>query len=73
MNADVENLLDVAGAYEDYADRPVGEVVAGICKLLGLDPDWSRWDGEQWAIKPCLWKPTLSEFVTPWVRPEPPG
>ena len=73
LNADVENLLDVAGAYEDYADRPVGEVVAGICQLLGLDPDWSRWDGEQWVIKPCQWKPTLSEFVTPWVRPEPPG
>jgi hypothetical protein len=30
-------------------DRPVSEVVALICKDLGLDPDWPRLAQEAWA------------------------
>ena len=38
-----ENLLD------RIADRPVGEIVARICRDLGLSPEWSVWAAEPWA------------------------
>jgi hypothetical protein len=36
--------------YGDLGDRPIGEIVALICKDLGLSPDWSRWAHEAWAV-----------------------
>ncbi len=32
----------------DFTWKPLGEMVARICRDLGLDPDWSRW-GEAWS------------------------
>ena len=29
--------------FEFYLDRPFGEVVARICKGLGMKPDWAAW------------------------------
>jgi len=43
--------LDEDDAFEDYGDRPVGEIIALICREFGLHPDWSRWAGEDWAIE----------------------
>jgi hypothetical protein len=34
---------------EDFLDRPVGELVALICKDLGVTPDLSLWEDEAWA------------------------
>ncbi len=34
-----------------FADRPIGELVAGICKALGVTPDPSLWEDEDWAIE----------------------
>jgi hypothetical protein len=37
---------------DDFAgvlNRPVGEIVAMICADLGLEPDWDRLAGEDWA------------------------
>ena len=36
-------------AAERYLDRPFGEVVALICKGLGMKPDWDAWANEPWA------------------------
>jgi hypothetical protein len=52
----VERLVSEAGErlederfYHDLARRPLGEMVALICKDLGLEPDWDRLAGEYWA------------------------
>jgi hypothetical protein len=37
---------DITGA---LLDRPVADLVAAICRDLGLSPDWSRTAGEAWA------------------------
>lgn len=33
----------------DFGDQPIGEMVALICRDLGLNPDWNRWAFEDWA------------------------
>ncbi len=55
---DVEHLLaDLAERLDDdedagaLADRPIGELIAGICRDLGLTPDWSLWADEDWAAQ----------------------
>jgi hypothetical protein len=35
--------------YGDLGRFTPGEIVAQICRDLGLSPDWSRWAGEAWA------------------------
>jgi hypothetical protein len=32
-------------------DRPVGAIVAEICEALGIEPDWSLWQDEDWALE----------------------
>jgi hypothetical protein len=41
--------LDHDDIYGDVLSRPVSELIAMICKDLGLDPDWSRLAQEAWA------------------------
>ncbi|HVJ53003.1 MAG TPA: hypothetical protein VM689_11095 [Aliidongia sp.] len=55
--SDVENLLaDLNERLEDediladLRERSVSEVVARICRGLGIKPDWRLWEGEDWAI-----------------------
>jgi hypothetical protein len=35
--------------YGDVATRPIGELVALICRDLGLEPDWAAFADEAWA------------------------
>jgi len=35
----------------DFADRPVSELIARICKDLGVTPDPTLWEDEDWAIE----------------------
>jgi hypothetical protein len=35
----------------DFADRPLGEIVAAICRDLGVPVDWSLWEDEPWAAE----------------------
>jgi len=53
---DVEQLFDDLGERlcdreddADFLDRPVGELVALICKDLGVAADPSLWEDEAWA------------------------
>jgi hypothetical protein len=55
---DVERLLDDLderlddGDYDEaLADAPIGDLVARICADLGVTPDWSLWEGKDWAIE----------------------
>ena len=46
-------LLERLDDYDDYSDfgnKPVGETVEGICKVLGLTFDPALWEDEPWAI-----------------------
>jgi hypothetical protein len=46
-----ERLTDLADR-EEFLGRPRGEIIAQICKDLGLDIDWRRWwDGPEWALE----------------------
>ena len=46
-----------------FADRPIGEVVAMICRDLGLTPDWSLWEDEDWATEEAQRRPPGSPFA----------
>jgi hypothetical protein len=41
--------LDDEDRLENITGRPVGELVALICKDLGLEPDWAKLAQEPWA------------------------
>jgi hypothetical protein len=69
---DVEALLDelderlgdpdYAG---DFADRPIGELIASICRDLGITPDWGLWEDEDWAIEAAAARPPGSPYTAP--------
>lgn len=49
----VDARLESDGAWdedEDYSFLPLSALVASICAELGVDPDWSRWAGADWAL-----------------------
>jgi hypothetical protein len=67
-NGDAERLLDEMcehledeDVYDDYSRRPTGEIIALICKDLGLEPDWSRWEGRDWAVEAAQTLPSGPE------------
>jgi hypothetical protein len=41
--------LDQDDIYGDVLSRPISELIAMICKDLGLDPDWPQLAREAWA------------------------
>ena len=45
-----ESMSDREWEY-DYVRRPVGAVIAKLCEDFGLEPDWSLWAEEAWAIE----------------------
>jgi hypothetical protein len=66
-----ERLLD----FDDYAlcgQRSVGEIIARICRDLGVTPDWTRWVDADWAREEMATKPAGSPYANwPPVRPAP--
>lgn len=56
-------------AYEDFGERPLREVVERLCRDLGLNPDWSRWAGEDWDDEVLAATPNANPFVRPSRRP----
>jgi len=49
----------------DFADRPLGDLVAAICRDLGVAMDWSLFEDEDWGIEAAVIAP-------PPDSPEPP-
>jgi hypothetical protein len=48
--AEAAERLDSDDIYGDVLDRPMGELVALICRDLGLEPDWDGLAQEAWAL-----------------------
>jgi hypothetical protein len=42
--------LDDEDLYGDLLERPLSEIVARICRDLGLEPDWAELAQEWWAV-----------------------
>jgi hypothetical protein len=61
--ADLEERLDDAEAGEDFFDRPIGEMVAAICRDLGVTRDWNLWENEDWAMEEARAKPLGSPYA----------
>jgi hypothetical protein len=57
--------LDDEDLYGDILERPVGELVALLCRDLGLDPDWSRLAEEAWAREEIASGALSSPFLRP--------
>jgi hypothetical protein len=47
----------------------VRETVERLCRDLGLNPDWSRWDGEGWIAGDPFARPLCSRFNRPGAKP----
>lgn len=47
--AEAGERLDDDGLYGEVMRRPVSELVADVCRDLGLQPDWPRLSEEAWA------------------------
>jgi hypothetical protein len=47
----------------DFADLPIGELVARICRDLDVDVDWSLFEDEDWAIEEARARPPGSPFA----------
>jgi hypothetical protein len=37
--------------YADFGNRSFGEIIARICRDLGIEPDWEKWQNEGWALE----------------------
>ncbi|HEY4031744.1 MAG TPA: hypothetical protein VGM25_15480 [Caulobacteraceae bacterium] len=51
LSAEVAERLDDEDLYGEVLDRPLGELVALICRDVGLEPDWARMAQEAWAVE----------------------
>jgi hypothetical protein len=52
--------------FDDYAHcgkRPIGEIIARICRDLGVTPDWARWVDAAWAGDEMATKPPGSPYA----------
>ena len=63
--------LDDEDIYGDVLTRPVGELVAMICRDLGLDPDWTRLAEEAWAHEEIRLGVERSPFLRAVPKQEP--
>ena len=70
---DFRERLDDEDEYDalDFNDRPIGEMVAQICRDLGLTIDLSLWEDEEWAIEEAEGRTLGSPYA--FRRPEPPA
>ena len=62
---ELDERLDDVDAAGEFDDRPIGELVASICRDLGITPDWSLWEDEDWAIEEARTRPPGSPYAAP--------
>jgi hypothetical protein len=60
----LEQRLSFDPAFADIESLPLRETVERICADLGITPDWSRWEAEDW-------NPPAPIFHGPWPPPRP--
>jgi len=67
---DLDERLEDESEDDDFAHYPVSELIARICRDLGLTPDWSLWAREPWAIDEARRRPRspLAAFVAELVE-----
>ena len=64
----VEALNERLEEREDLGlDRPIGAVVAGICRAMRLPFDYALWEDEPWALQEAAEKPKGSPYAK-WRR-----
>jgi hypothetical protein len=63
---ELKERLDDYERLVDFGDRPVSAFVANICKAMGLEFDWSRFEHDPWAIQEAETKPEGSPFAEWW-------
>src|SRR5207244_1785388 len=68
LAAEARERLEHDDIYGDVLARPVGEIIALICRDLGLSPDWSRLAEEAWAQEEIARGQAQSPFVPPRSR-----
>lgn len=74
LAGEVRERLENDDIYGDVLARPVGEIVAMICRDLGLSPDWIRLAEEAWAQDEIAGGQAGSPFIPPrWRQPNPLG
>jgi hypothetical protein len=74
LAGEVRERLEHDDIYGDVLARPVGELVAMICRDLGLSPDWVRLAEEAWAQDEIEGGQAGSPFIAArWPPPSPPG
>ena len=64
---------DDDASVQAYLDRPFGEVVALICKGIGMTPDWDAWACEPWAQEEIAAQPPGSPYAGYASDPPPPS
>ena len=57
---------------EDLDRKPVGALVAEICRALGVKVDWSLWEDQDWARDEAETKAPGSPYAYHRFRPQPP-
>jgi hypothetical protein len=72
LAAETAERLQDEDLYGDLLRTPVGEVVARICRDLGLDPDWASLAQEPWAQDEIRTRAPASPFA-PWMPGGMPG
>jgi len=50
---------------DDFADLPISQLIARVCKDLGIIPDWNLWAGEEWAIEEAEARTPGSPYAAP--------
>jgi hypothetical protein len=70
---DLDERLDDPSDDADFAERPLGELVAAICRDLGVTLDWSLFEAEDWAISADPAAPPGVPRLTPSPTPGHPG
>ena len=57
---------------DDLDRKPIGALVAEICRALGVPVDWSLWEQEDWACHEGETKAPGSPYAYHRVTPQPP-